>query len=456
MRICSNCGAPLEPDALFCTECGTKVEIQEGRKCPSCGAPLDDDSAFCAECGCKVGEVPQEKPIAETIVEEPVVERPNETQVAMADVAAINSADDIMSAPKKNNRSWLYAAGGGVAVVLAIIAWLVWSHFSNKLEFTEVQKLVRVTQTVVSLRTQPDSGSPIVMLNDGETQLLLNEGTICVVTEDAGEWYKIVPTGDEYHEAYINKSVCEDTDFGDIPVNSSLFNLSLFPEEIGCDYVVHRLDGRELVISHDVPSNGNGEYLYLGTYTHGYYLFNYRKEISDTELSDYRRRIETRKGTIRLIDVGEVSEKQVLELFKDEIKNKKRCNLLMTKQTLDWFYMPLSLQQAEKLPSSVNGHYDFEGSIAGKYKYNMILNVAGGNVYGQYVVYDNHDGFVDLLGTIDADGQFEMSEYKKDTNAPTGYYFKGKLTPNGISGKYLSRERKINMSFRGEWRDYNK
>lgn len=27
MRYCSNCGAPLDEDALFCPDCGTKVEV---------------------------------------------------------------------------------------------------------------------------------------------------------------------------------------------------------------------------------------------------------------------------------------------------------------------------------------------------------------------------------------------------------------------------------------------
>ena len=114
MRICGNCGAPLEPDAQFCTECGTKVEIQEGRRCPSCGAPLDDDSLFCSECGCKVDER-QSSPQ----IEEPLIAQSDESHAMEENVATRSSTDDILPAPKNNNHNqWLYPVGAIVAVIL--------------------------------------------------------------------------------------------------------------------------------------------------------------------------------------------------------------------------------------------------------------------------------------------------------------------------------------------------
>lgn len=58
-KVCSACGAPLEEDAMFCTNCGTKVseevrvEEEESVKkvCKNCGAELEDGNRFCMNCG---------------------------------------------------------------------------------------------------------------------------------------------------------------------------------------------------------------------------------------------------------------------------------------------------------------------------------------------------------------------------------------------------------------------
>lgn len=75
-RKCSNCGASLADDAVFCAECGTKNEIvvapvSSGRTCSECGAPLDGDAIFCSKCGAKneiVSETVEETATIETDV----------------------------------------------------------------------------------------------------------------------------------------------------------------------------------------------------------------------------------------------------------------------------------------------------------------------------------------------------------------------------------------------------
>lgn len=65
-RRCSNCGAPLDADAVFCGKCGAKNEIiapepvieepvaaPEPKKCVQCGAVLEDGAMFCGVCGAK-------------------------------------------------------------------------------------------------------------------------------------------------------------------------------------------------------------------------------------------------------------------------------------------------------------------------------------------------------------------------------------------------------------------
>ena len=100
---CAVCGAPLDDDSVFCTMCGAKVEpsapvaepveiLPEAEevapvavevttpKCAVCGASLDDDSVFCTICGTKV-EVPAvivEETVAAPVAEPAVTVAPDE------------------------------------------------------------------------------------------------------------------------------------------------------------------------------------------------------------------------------------------------------------------------------------------------------------------------------------------------------------------------------------------
>ena len=57
MKTCSNCHAQIEDDALFCMNCGTKIEstlIEEKTKfCTSCSAKIPAEAKFCPECSAK-------------------------------------------------------------------------------------------------------------------------------------------------------------------------------------------------------------------------------------------------------------------------------------------------------------------------------------------------------------------------------------------------------------------
>ena len=66
MGKCCNCGASLDNDALFCTECGTKVEQSQKSHCPSCGAEVDADSTFCTECGKRISREPTPTPASQS------------------------------------------------------------------------------------------------------------------------------------------------------------------------------------------------------------------------------------------------------------------------------------------------------------------------------------------------------------------------------------------------------
>ncbi len=52
MKQCLNCGAQIEDDSRFCTECGK--EFPQGSVCPHCGAVVNEGDAFCQKCGNKI------------------------------------------------------------------------------------------------------------------------------------------------------------------------------------------------------------------------------------------------------------------------------------------------------------------------------------------------------------------------------------------------------------------
>lgn len=59
---CSKCGAELDPEALFCSECGNKVEKKVKRFCRQCGTDLAEGAKFCSKCGIKVLEMDLDTP----------------------------------------------------------------------------------------------------------------------------------------------------------------------------------------------------------------------------------------------------------------------------------------------------------------------------------------------------------------------------------------------------------
>ena len=73
LKTCSNCGATMAKEVLFCSKCGAKNEVPEEpaeepveeaaaeeapkkRVCPVCEAEVTDDMAFCEVCGTKLDD----------------------------------------------------------------------------------------------------------------------------------------------------------------------------------------------------------------------------------------------------------------------------------------------------------------------------------------------------------------------------------------------------------------
>ena len=110
MRTCSNCGAPLDNDALFCTECGTKA-APIGMQCPNCGAVVENNSAFCTECGTPTSGSPIPPHVSNQYPQQLNTQTGRSTR---------SSLDNNTLQHEKKSNTWLYIVGGVLAVILLI------------------------------------------------------------------------------------------------------------------------------------------------------------------------------------------------------------------------------------------------------------------------------------------------------------------------------------------------
>ena len=94
-----------------------------------------------------------------------------------------------------------------------------------------------------------------------------------------------------------------------------------------------------------------------------------------------------------------------------------------------------------------NGFYRLNGSITYKETYfvDMEVNVNGNKATGRYIVHNGENMYVNLSGSIDANGNMKLTEYKG--GQPTGYYFTGKFNQVTYSGKYLCTYKNLPMRF---------
>ncbi len=56
LKKCTNCSAPLPPDASFCRKCGVPIEagVDKAPRCPFCGATLSAAAKVCPKCSSEV------------------------------------------------------------------------------------------------------------------------------------------------------------------------------------------------------------------------------------------------------------------------------------------------------------------------------------------------------------------------------------------------------------------
>lgn len=63
--ICQNCKSEQPDGSLFCSQCGTKLEIQ--RFCPQCNAKVAPNARFCSQCGCNLADGSSAKGVSDNV-----------------------------------------------------------------------------------------------------------------------------------------------------------------------------------------------------------------------------------------------------------------------------------------------------------------------------------------------------------------------------------------------------
>ena len=116
MKRCNYCGAPLDDDSQFCTNCGKKVEPQENT-CPQCETVIEDDAAFCSKCGMRL-DTQTEPPVATP-------------QVVIPETSS-QEEEIVYEWEEEKERKWWYIIGGIIIVaLLAIGGYFILKQNSN-------------------------------------------------------------------------------------------------------------------------------------------------------------------------------------------------------------------------------------------------------------------------------------------------------------------------------------
>ncbi|MBR6980277.1 MAG: hypothetical protein IKH88_10665 [Prevotella sp.] len=108
---------------------------------------------------------------------------------------------------------------------------------------------------------------------------------------------------------------------------------------------------------------------------------------------------------------------------------------------------PISTPPPVQRNKVADGTYSLNGSIKYKdtYYIDMEIHVRGNKVTGWHIVHNGENIRVNLSGSIDANGNMKLTEYKGGST--TGYYYTGNFNQVTYSGKYLCTFKNLPMSF---------
>lgn len=132
MKKCNKCGTVNSKDAIFCEDCGTKLDesllTEKKKECKNCGYLNEENAAFCENCGSSLNEN-QQKDFEDTPGEDKQIEE-NETSLKVPSTK--------QRRPRKNTKtkeiSIIVAA---IIVVIIAIMGFVYLKGNKYIQFIE-------------------------------------------------------------------------------------------------------------------------------------------------------------------------------------------------------------------------------------------------------------------------------------------------------------------------------
>jgi len=220
MRYCSNCGAPLDEDALFCPDCGTKVEVPQAPSLePAAAQPVENTTQPMVTDFQPIGDIPQ-----------PQIDYNENFQQTDSELEV--DAD---------THKWYYIGGAiAAAIIAAIIGGWFYLHKSSSesilgLQQPKWEKFVHMRGKETAFFQSPDLSSPRLMqacnaegcgidyqylwtgdkpstgYKDLENFKYEDETSVFPVVEEQDGWYKVrINDMGNVREAYVEKAQCEE------------------------------------------------------------------------------------------------------------------------------------------------------------------------------------------------------------------------------------------------------
>lgn len=132
MKKCNKCGTVNSKDAIFCENCGTKLDesllTEKKKECKNCGYLNEENAAFCEDCGSSLNEN-QQKDFEDTPGEDKQIEE-NETSLKVPSTK--------QRRPRKNTKTKeISIVVAAIIVVIIAIMGFVYLKGNKYIQFIE-------------------------------------------------------------------------------------------------------------------------------------------------------------------------------------------------------------------------------------------------------------------------------------------------------------------------------
>lgn len=175
---CKYCGAQLNEDALFCSNCGAKVESKDVLRCPNCGAERQSDDLFCENCGIKFEdfEPAETQENAETDIQHSDINNEQEKK----NIVEINNTEKTIASSTKKRPN---VTGLILAIVIGVISIGLYMY-ATKMDrnLHEKNSAGRTAQEVVA-------GQAVSETNNAEKSLEKADWVFSTKDADGNSWY---------------------------------------------------------------------------------------------------------------------------------------------------------------------------------------------------------------------------------------------------------------------------